>query len=76
MPFKVHIESLNTVYTKCESFYSKDLAMSYMDNLAEEKRNKNGNKSVRYNRKTGHMKYREKSVFGTYVTIKAWISEE
>ena len=76
MPFKVHIESFNTVYTKCESFDSKDLAMSYMDNLAEEKRNKNGNKSVRYNRKTGRMKYREKSVFGNYVTIKAWISEE
>ena len=76
MPFKVHIESLNTVYTKSESFDSKELAMSYMDNLAEEKRNKNGNKSVRYNRKTGRMKYREKSVFGTYVTIKTWISEE
>ena len=76
MPFKVHIESLNTVYTKSESFDSKDLALSYMDNLAEEKRNKNGNKSVRYNRKTGRMKYREKSVFGTHVTIKAWISEE
>ena len=76
MPFKVHIESLNTVYTKSESFDSKDLALSYMDNLEEEKRNKNGNKSVRYNRKTGRMKYREKSVFGTYVTIKAWISEE
>lgn len=76
MPFKVHIESLNTVYTKSESFDSKDLAVSYMDNLAEEKRNKYGNKSVRYNRKTGRMKYREKSVFGTYVTIKAWISEE
>ena len=76
MPFKVHIESLNTVYTKSESFDSKELAMSYMDNLEEEKRNKNGNKSVRYNRKTGRMKYREKSVFGNYVTIKAWISEE
>ena len=76
MPFKVHIESLNTVYTKSEPFDSKDLALSYMDNLAEEKRNKNGNKSVRYNRKTGRMKYREKSVFGTYVTIKACISEE
>ena len=76
MSFKVHIESLNTVYTKSESFDSKDLALSCMDNLAEEKRNKNGNKSVRYNRKTGRMKYREKSVFGTYVTIKAWISEK
>ena len=76
MPFKVHIESLNTVYTKSESFDSKDLAVSYIDNLAEEKRNKYGNKSVTYNRKTGRMKYREKSVFGTHVTIKAWISEE
>ena len=37
MPFKVHIESLNTVYTKSESFDSKDLALSYMDNLEEEK---------------------------------------
>ena len=76
MAFKVHIESLNSIYTKDESFDSKDLAIAYMDNLAEEKRNKYGNKSVDYNRKTGRMKYREKSVFGTHVTIKAWISEE
>lgn len=76
MAFKVHIESINTIYTRDESFDSKELAIAYMDQLAEEKRNKYGNKSVDYNRKTGRMKYKEKAVSGNRVIVKAWISEE